>query len=176
MSLISHDNSWKVLWTLYAGGLLWVRNSAQKVLLDLWVLWEKKLPSVKEMLTHTSCQQANRGNLTYYAPPCGGGDGGGATLLWTRNAGGKILLNLWVLWEKEIPSVREKDFLCDRERYSLWEKEISSVRKKHYPPCEKELPKKSWCKEIKKPKAYLKTKLPLPQFMNMLFSMREHAL
>ena len=161
MSLISHDNSWKVLWTLYAGGLLWVRNSAQKVLLDLWVLWEKKLPSVKEMLTHTSCQQANRGNLTYYAPPCGGGDGGGATLLWTRNAGGKILLNLWVLWEKEIPSVREKDFLRAR---------------KNSPPCEKELPKKSWCKEIKSPKAYLKTIPPLPQFKNMLFSMREHAL
>ena len=29
MPLISHDNSWKVLWTLYAEGVLWVRNSAQ---------------------------------------------------------------------------------------------------------------------------------------------------
>jgi len=26
-----------------------------------------------------SVKQPNRGNLTYYAPPCGGGDGGGAT-------------------------------------------------------------------------------------------------
>ena len=40
------------------------------------------------------------------------------------------LLHLWVLWEKEIPSVREKDFLCERERYSLWEKRISSVRER----------------------------------------------
>ena len=82
-------------------------------------------------------------------------------VLWTRNAGGKILLNLWVLWEKEIPSMRERNTLCAR---------------KHSPPCEKELPKKSWCKEIKSPKAYLKTIPPLPQFKNMLFSMREHAL
>ena len=54
-----------------------VRNNA---LLDLWVLWEKNLPSVKEEPTHVSRQQASRGNLTYYAPPFGGGVGGGATL------------------------------------------------------------------------------------------------
>ena len=37
--------SYNVLWYLYAGGVLWVRNSAQRGLLDLWVLWEKKLPN-----------------------------------------------------------------------------------------------------------------------------------
>ena len=31
------------------------------------------------------CKQPNRGNLTYHAPPCGGGVGGGATSSWTRN-------------------------------------------------------------------------------------------
>ena len=77
---------------------------------------------------------------------------------------------------KSVRSVRERNTLCERERYSLWEKKISSVRKKYYPPCEKGLPKKLWCKEIKSPKAYLIIKAPLPQFKNMLFSMREHAL
>ena len=90
-------------------------------------------------------------------------------VLWTRNVGGKVLLHLCVLWEKEIPSVREKDFLRERERYSLWEKEISSVRKKHYPPCEKELPKESWCKRNKKIKGILKNQ-PAPP------SIQEHAL
>ena len=72
---------------------------------------------------------------------------------------------------------------CERKKYPLWERKILSVRernilreKKEYSPCEKELPKESWCKEIKSPKAYLKTKAPLPQFKNMLFSIREHAL
>ena len=32
----------------------------KKVLLDLWVLWEKKLDDM--------CKQPNRGNLTYYSP------------------------------------------------------------------------------------------------------------
>ena len=45
LSLISINNSWNVLWYLYAGGLLWNRNSAQKGPLNLWVLWEKKIPS-----------------------------------------------------------------------------------------------------------------------------------
>ena len=97
-------------------------------------------------------------------------------VLWTRNAGGKVLLNLWVLWEKEIPSVREKDTLCEKKEYPPCEKELPSVKKKNSPPCEKELPKKSWCKEIKSPKAYLIIKAPLPQFKNVPFSIREHAL
>ena len=111
LSLISIENSSNVLWYLYAEGLLWVRNSAQKVLLDLWVLWEKKLPSVKEMLTHTSCQQASRGNLTYHAPPCGGGVGGGATLSWDRNCAQMSSV-------KSVSSVRERKFLRERKNSS----------------------------------------------------------
>ena len=53
-----------------------IETVRQKVLLHLWVLWEKTLYKV--------CKQAYRGNLTYYAPPCGGGEGGGATILWAR--------------------------------------------------------------------------------------------
>ena len=34
-----------VLWILYAGGVLWVRNVGWNVLLNLWVLWEKKIPA-----------------------------------------------------------------------------------------------------------------------------------
>ena len=37
--------SYNVLWYLYAGGLLWARNVGWNVLLNLWVLWEKKLPT-----------------------------------------------------------------------------------------------------------------------------------
>ena len=37
--------SYNVLWYLYAGGVLWVRNVGGKALLNLWVLWEKKLTS-----------------------------------------------------------------------------------------------------------------------------------
>ena len=37
--------SLNVLWYLYAEGVLWVRNVGGKVLLNLWVLWEIKLPS-----------------------------------------------------------------------------------------------------------------------------------
>ena len=36
--------SLNVLWYLYAEGVLWVRNVGGKVLLNLWVLWEIKLP------------------------------------------------------------------------------------------------------------------------------------
>jgi len=45
---------------------------------------EKKASSVREELFHDPCQQPNRGNLTYHAPPCGGGEGGGATILWAQ--------------------------------------------------------------------------------------------
>ena len=47
------------------------------------------------------CKQPNRGNLTYHAPPCGGGVGGGATLLWVRNSAQKNSV-------KSVSSVREK--------------------------------------------------------------------
>ena len=39
----------------------------------------KKTSSVREELFHDPRQQPNRGNLTYHAPPCGGGEGGGAS-------------------------------------------------------------------------------------------------
>ena len=41
---------------------------------------EKKTFSVREELFHDPRQQPNRGNLTYHAPPCGGGVGGGAAI------------------------------------------------------------------------------------------------
>ena len=40
--------SWNVLWYLYAGGLLWARNVRKRILLNLWVLWEKEIPFVRE--------------------------------------------------------------------------------------------------------------------------------
>ena len=61
------------------------------------------------------CKQPNRGNLTYHAPPCGGGVGGGATLLWVRNCAQNVLLNLWVLWEKKLPSESQKRSFSHRE-------------------------------------------------------------
>ena len=53
---------------------------------------EKKISSVREELSHDPCQQANRGNLTYHAPPCGGGEGGGASWGWCC---GQLGLVLW---------------------------------------------------------------------------------
>ena len=47
------------------------------------------------------CKQPNRGNLTYHAPPCGGGVGGGATVLWVRNSALKGSV-------KSVRSVRDK--------------------------------------------------------------------
>ena len=85
------------LWILYAGGVLWHRNCAQKGSVKSvssvreqnihherkeCLLWEKKLPSVKEKPSHAPHKQASRGNLTYYSPPYGGGDGGGASSWW----------------------------------------------------------------------------------------------
>ena len=48
LSLISIYNSFNVLWILYAGGVLCVRNVRKKVLLNLWVLWEKEISFVRE--------------------------------------------------------------------------------------------------------------------------------
>ena len=102
MSLISNDNSWNVLWYLYAEGLLWVRNSAQMGSV-------KSVSSVRDKTTHDSYWQAYRGNLTFHSPPYGGGEGGGATSSWVRNVRKKALLTLWALWEKKLPSVL---FVC----------------------------------------------------------------
>ena len=62
------------------------------------------------------CKQPNRGNLTYHAPPCGGGVGGGATSSWARNCAQKVLLNLCALWEKKLPSESQAFFLTWRVR------------------------------------------------------------
>ena len=96
------------LWILYAGGVLWVRNVGWNVLLNLWVLWEKEISFVKEKTPHAPHKQPNRGNLTYHAPPCGGGVGGGATILCARNVRQKAQWTLCALWEKNLLSVREK--------------------------------------------------------------------
>ena len=88
------------LWNLYAGGVLWDRNVGGKALLNLRVLWEKIL--------YEKCKQANRGNLTYYSPlHSERGWGWGLCELCMPEAfcgfetvRKKILLSLWVLWEK----------------------------------------------------------------------------
>jgi len=40
---------------------------------------------VREKPHHAPCKQASRGNLTYYAPPFGGGEGGGDS--WGKEQG-----------------------------------------------------------------------------------------
>ena len=117
------------LWILYAGGLLWDRNSAPKGSVKSVSSVRKKLPSVKEMLTHTSCQQASRGNLTYYAPPCGGGVGGGATIFWALTCAQKRFCSICEFcerkkcssWEKEMFFVRERKVLRERKKSPSWE-------------------------------------------------------
>ena len=102
-----------VLWILYAGGVLWVRNVGGKVLLNLWVLWEKNLYKV--------CKQAYRGNLTYHSPlHSERGWGWGLCELCMPEAfcefetvRKKVLLNLWVLWEKKIPSKSHRHYLIE---------------------------------------------------------------
>ena len=57
--------------------------------------------SVREKNLYEVCKQPNRGNLTYHAPPCGGGVGGGATSSWVRNSAQKSSV-------KSVSSVRDK--------------------------------------------------------------------
>ena len=45
---VTANISYNVLWYLYAGGVLWDRNVGGKVLLNLWVLWEKEKSFVRE--------------------------------------------------------------------------------------------------------------------------------
>ena len=61
----------------------------------------EKISFVKEKTPHAPHKQPNRGNLTYHAPPCGGGVGGGATILYARNSAPKGSVN-------SVRSVREK--------------------------------------------------------------------
>ena len=81
---------------------------AKNALLNLWVLWEKKLDDM--------CKQPNRGNLTYYSPlHSERGWGWGLCVLCMPEAFCGIetvrkwvLLNLWALWEKEMSFLRDK--------------------------------------------------------------------
>ena len=67
-----------VLWYLYAGGVLWVRNCAQ-------ICSVKSVRSVRDKIPHElNCAQ-------------------------------NVLLNLWVLWEKKLPSESQKRSFSHRE-------------------------------------------------------------
>ena len=66
------------------------------------------MSSVREKTTHDSYWQPNRGNLTYYAPPYGGGVGGGAVVC----------------------SVRERFVLCEKDTLI---KQTGNVRIFHNP-------------------------------------------
>ena len=116
----------------------------KKVLLDLWVLWEKKLTSESHVFSflteHTDEQntqsftetlsQPNSQNVTanisynvlWYLYAGG--------LLWVRNSAQKVLLDLWVLWEKEMSLVRERSVLSERKKCPSWEKETFFVRER----------------------------------------------
>ena len=58
-------------------------------------------------LRYASYWQSCRGNLTNYAPPCGGGVGRGATILCVRNSAQRGSV-------KSVSSVRERNTLCER--------------------------------------------------------------
>ena len=109
------------LWTLYAEGPLWARNVRQKPPWTLCALWEKTYPHTPTMfffsqnnteeqntqqLTETLSQPISQNltatfsyNVLWYLYAEG--------VLWVRNVGWKDLLNLWVLWEKKLPSVKK---------------------------------------------------------------------
>ena len=109
------------LWTLYAEGPLWARNVRQKPPWTLCALWEKTYPHTPTMFffsqnnteeqntqqfTETLSQPITQSvtatfsyNVLWYLYAEG--------VLWVRNVGWKDLLNLWVLWEKKLPSVRK---------------------------------------------------------------------
>ena len=77
--------------------------------------YENKISSVREKLSHDPCQQPSRGNLTYHAPPCGGGEGGGASWGWTIAR--YLLLSTPTLFYKEcqlFPLSKYYPYLCLR--------------------------------------------------------------
>jgi len=57
------------------------------------------------------CKQPSRGNLTYHAPPCGGGVGGGATRLWVRYCAQKSSVKSVRSVRKELLSNSQATFL-----------------------------------------------------------------
>jgi len=85
-------------------------------------------------------QQAKRGNLTYYSPPpppAGGGGGGGCAPFCREAFCGFetvrkwVLLNLWVLWEKNSPaSIAIVLFLTEEHRrteHTVFHRDIKST-------------------------------------------------
>ena len=91
------------------GHLLMGSKLCAKRLSELCALCERK--NLYEV-----CKQPNRGNLTYHAPPCGGGVGGGATSSWARNVRQKAQWTLCALWENKLPSESQAFFLTWRVR------------------------------------------------------------
>ena len=107
------------LWILYAEGLLWVRNCAQKGSV-------KSVSSVREKKLYEVCKQPNRGNLTYYSPPYGGGAGGGATRFGGEAAvisirEGTVLLFIMLLFCRQTTPfmIRKRLLICRTTGYSL---------------------------------------------------------
>ena len=114
------------LWTLYAGGVLWTRNCAQKGSVNsVSSVRERTTQELSSILSHmegafffsqknTEEQISQRCTETLSQPISqnltptfsynvlwylyAGG------LLWARNVGWNVLLSLWVLWEIKLPS------------------------------------------------------------------------
>ena len=81
------------LWILYAGGVLWVRNSALM----------SSVKSVSSVREKTSTKYASNpiGVTSHITPlPAGEGLGEGPLSYEFETVHKKVLLNLWVLWEK----------------------------------------------------------------------------
>ena len=137
LSLISIYNSFNVLWILYAGGVLCVRNVRKKVLLNLWVLWEKEISFVREKPhQRVVCVSSHRVGAFYFSQSnteeqntqkptetlsqpisqnltATFSSNAPWTLyaggvLWARNVRQKAQWTLCALWEKNLLSVREK--------------------------------------------------------------------
>ena len=71
----------------------------KKILLNLWVLWEKKLP--KNRVSRPV------GVTSHTTPlPAGEGSGEGPLSYELETVRKKVLLNLWVLWEKNLSKNR----------------------------------------------------------------------
>ena len=142
LSLISIYNSFNVLWILYAGGVLCVRNVRKKVLLNLWVLWEKEISFVREKPhQRVVCVSSHRVGAFYFSQSnteeqntqkptetlsqpisqnltATFSSNAPWTLyaggvLWARNVRQKAQWTLCALWEKNLLSVREKNPHCE---------------------------------------------------------------
>ena len=88
------------LCSLYAEGLLWARNCAQKGSVN-------SVCSVRDKTPHDSYWQAYRGNLTFHSPPYGGGARG-------RGRSGKGEKPAGAGGEATVSSVRDNVFLSSK--------------------------------------------------------------